>query len=118
MDDRYMVFDKNQLSLMLVALVEKTARLRLAGERLQAERHRITLNTLADMSRNKNGYLDEEQLIQVADALEEAASERRGLGQQDAHHMEWLGGRLLEIKAAREKAIREKYFPGSKEGVA
>ncbi len=118
MDDRYMVFDKNQLSLMLVALVEKTARLRLEGVRLQAERHRITLNTLADMSRNKSGYLDEEQLLQVADALEEAAIRRRGLGQQDAPHMEWLSGRLREIKAAREKVFMEKHFPGSKEGVA
>ncbi|NOU54962.1 hypothetical protein HN020_09395 [Brevibacillus borstelensis] len=118
MDDRYMVFDKNQLSLMLVALVEKTARLRVAGDKIQAERHRITLNTLADMSRSKSGYLDEEQLLQVADALEEAALQRSGLRQHDAPHMEWLAGRLREIKAAREKAFREKYFPGGKEGVA
>ncbi|WP_340701383.1 hypothetical protein [Brevibacillus borstelensis] len=118
MDDRYMVFDKNQLSLMLVALVEKTARLRVAGDKIQAERHRITLNTLADMSRDKSGYLDEEQLLQVADALEEAVIQRSGLRQQEASHMEWLAGRLREIKAAREKVFWEKYFPGREEGVA
>ncbi|MFI8714482.1 hypothetical protein [Brevibacillus brevis] len=102
MSDQFMVFDKDQLIIVIGALIEEKVRSQNAGQDWQVKRAIITANTLIDMCCGKPGYLDEEQLEQVAGALERAVQGRRGMSDRNASQALWIASRLREIKAKRE----------------
>ncbi|BAH44550.1 hypothetical protein BBR47_35730 [Brevibacillus brevis NBRC 100599] len=103
MNNQYMVFDQDQLMIMIGALVEEKVRVQQAGNAWQAKRLIITANTLIEMYGGNPGYLDEEQLEQAAGALERAVENGRGVVQNKASQALWLAARLREVKAERER---------------
>ncbi|QDS37996.1 hypothetical protein [Brevibacillus brevis] len=103
MSNQYMVFDQDQLLLVIGALVEEKVRVQEEGNAWQAKRLIITANTLIEMCGGNPGYLDEEQLEQAAGALERAVESRRGLANNKASQALWLAARLRDVKAKRER---------------
>ncbi|WP_409177460.1 hypothetical protein [Brevibacillus fortis] len=103
MNNQYMVFDQDQLLLVIGALVEEKVRVQQEGNAWHARRLIITANTLIEMCGGNPGYLDEEQLEQAAGALERAVENRRGLAHTKASQALWLATRLREVKAKRER---------------
>ncbi|CAI8876181.1 Type I site-specific deoxyribonuclease [Brevibacillus sp. IT-7CA2] len=102
MSNQYMVFDKDQLFIVIGALVKEKVRFDREGDEWQGKRIISTANTLFEMYCGKPGYLDEEQLEQTAEALERAVEENRGLSDSKASKALWLASRLRQIKAKRE----------------
>ncbi|MBW5468482.1 hypothetical protein GPJ61_11495 [Brevibacillus formosus] len=102
MSNQYMVFDQDQLLILIGALVKEKVRLDREGNVWQGKRVISTANKLFEMYCGKPGYLDEEQLEQVAEALERAIEENRGLSDSKASKALWLASRLRQIKAMRE----------------
>ncbi|ATF11585.1 hypothetical protein A616_06185 [Brevibacillus brevis X23] len=102
MSDQYMVFDKEQLFIVIGALVKEKVRFDREGDEWQGKRIISTANTLFEMYCGKPGYLDEEQLEQTAKALERAVEEGRGLSDSKASEALWLASKLRQIKAKRE----------------
>lgn len=102
MSNQYMVFDQDQLLIVIGALVKERVRLDREGNVWQGKRVISTANKLFEMYCGKPGYLDEEQLEQVAEALERAVEENRGLSDSKASKALWLASRLRQIKAMRE----------------
>lgn len=102
MNNQYMVFDQDQLLILIGALVKEKVRLDREGNVWQGKRVISTANKLFEMYCGKPGYLDEEQLEQVAEALERAIEENRGLSDSKASKALWLASRLRQIKAMRE----------------
>ncbi len=97
-----MVFDQDQLLIVIGALVEEKVRVQQEGNDWQAKRLIITANVLIEMCGGKPGYLDEEQLEQAAGSLEKVVESRRGLANSKASQAQWLAARLREVKAKRE----------------
>lgn len=102
MNDQYMVVDRDQLMLVIGALIEEKVSLPKVGTEWQVKRIIITANTLFDMYCGKPGYLDEEQLEQAAGALERAVAKRKGVAEQNAAKALWLADRFRAIKTKRE----------------
>lgn len=102
MNNQYMVFDQDQLLIVIGALVKEKVRLDREGNVWQGRRVISTVNTLFEMYCGKPGYLDEEQLEQAAEALERAVEESRGLAHNKRSQALWLAARLREVKAKRE----------------
>ncbi|MDH6351885.1 hypothetical protein [Brevibacillus sp. 1238] len=102
MNNQYMVFDQDQLLIIIGALVKEKVRLDRRGDVWQGRRVISTANTLFDMYCGKPGYLDEEQLEHSAVALEKAIEEGRGLSDSKASQALWIASRLREIKMKRE----------------
>jgi hypothetical protein len=102
MNNQYMVFDQDQLLIVIGALVKEKVRLDREGNVWQGRRVISTANTLFEMYCGKPGYLDEEQLEQAAEALERAVEESRGLAHNKTSQALWLAARLREVKAKRE----------------
>lgn len=102
MSDQYMVFDQDQLIIVIGALVKEKVRFDREGNVWQGRRVIATANKLFEMYCGKPGYLDEEQLEHSAEALERAVEESRGLSDSKASKALWLASRLREIRAKRE----------------
>ncbi|TQK41928.1 hypothetical protein FB479_11629 [Brevibacillus sp. AG162] len=103
MNDRYMVFDREQLFMVIGALVQEKIRIQKSDKGYQVKRIILTANTLIEMYCGKPGYLDEEQLELAAGALERVVEERRGLADNKASQALWLADRIREVKAIRER---------------
>ncbi|MCM3143079.1 hypothetical protein [Brevibacillus sp. MER 51] len=102
MSNQYIVFDKDQLFIVIGALVKEKVRFDREGDVWQGKRIISTANTLFEMYCGKPGYLDEEQLEHSAVALERAVEDSRGLSDSKASEALWLASRLREIRVKRE----------------